>query len=135
MRVCVAAWLAAGVLMLGCSKKKNDDCQKLVQAVGPQHAAVAAAYGRSDQTPAELEEQAVAWEKASVELAALPLESEDVKSLAGQFSSVLAKAARIRRGMAGAGLDPMAAGKVQAEAVSFMVEESKAKAALDIACR
>ena len=132
---CVALVL---VTTPGCGRKKNEDCQKLVQAVGPQHASVSAAYSRSDQTAADLEAQAAGWDKAAQELAALPLESEEVKSLAAEFSRVLTKAAKIRRDMAAAAansLDPTAAVNAQAQAVSFMVEETKAKAALDMTCR
>ncbi len=134
--VSCAALLA--VFALGCGKKKADDCQRLVQAIGPQHASLTAAYGRSDQTPEDLEAQAVGWDKAAQEIAALAFENDEVKGLATQFSGILTKAAKIRRDMAVAArntLDPAGAIQAQSQAVAFMVEETKAKASLDMACR
>jgi len=130
------ATLFLGLLAVaGCGKKVNGDCQKLVQLVGPQHASLTAAFGRSDQTPAELEAQALGWEKAASELNAAPFETEEVKNLATRFASSLTAAAKIRRDMAAAGLEPAAAAAAQAAAATFVVDETKAKAAIDMTCR
>lgn len=119
----------------GCGKKTTGDCQKLVQLVGPQHASLTAAFGRSDQPPAELETQALGWEKAAQDLTATTFETEEVKGLATQFAGVLTNAARVRRALAASASDPAGLTQAMAQATSFMVEETKAKAAIDMTCR
>lgn len=123
--------------LVACSKEKSADCTKLVQTAGPQHAALSEAFGRSDQSPADLETQAVAFEKGAADLTALDLKDETVKGIATDYAAVLTKAAAIRRDMATAAgaLDPTAAAKAQANATTFMVEETRVKARLDTTCR
>lgn len=129
------AIVVVAALSLGCGKKTAGDCQKLVQLVGPQHASLTAAFQRSDQPASELETQAQGWEKAAQELSAATFETEEVKGLATQFAGVLTNAAKIRRGLAAAVSDPAALTQAMAQATSFMVEETKAKAAVDMTCR
>jgi hypothetical protein len=134
MRFGYALILVAG---LGCSKERGADCTKLVQTAGPQHAALSQAFGRSDQSPADLETEAVSFEKGAADLNALDLKDEAVKGIATDFASMLTRAAAIRRDQAAAagGLDPAAAAKAQASATTFMVDEMKVKARLDTQCR
>ena len=136
MRPPLAVLVVVGLFAAsGCGKKTNGDCQKLVQLVGPQHASLTAAFGRSDQAPAELEAQALGWDKAAAELNAATFETEDVKNLATRFATSLTTGAKIRRDMAAAGLEPAAAAAAQAAAATVIVEETKAKAAIDMTCR
>ncbi len=120
-----------------CSKEKGEDCKKLVQAVGPQHAALAEAFGRSDQQPSELETQATSFEAAAKQLEALDVKDEGVKALASEYAGVLGTAAKVRRDQATAGtaLDPAAAAKAQAAAVGLVTDELRVKAKIDTACR
>lgn len=132
-----AGYVVIALLLAACSKEKGADCTKLVQTAGPQHAALSDAFGQSGQSPADLETQAVAFEKGADELNALDVKDETVKSIATEYAGVLTKAAGIRRDMAAAAnaLDPTAAAKVQANATSFMVEETRVKAKIDTTCR
>jgi len=121
----------------GCSKDRGPDCQKLVQTVGPLHASLTEAFGRSDQTPADLETQALGFEKGAADLQALDVKDETVKAIASEYSGVLTQAAKVRRDMAAAGgaLDPTAAGKAQASATTLLMDETRAKARIDTTCR
>jgi len=123
--------------LLACRKEQNADCQKLVQTAGPQHAAVAAAFGNSSAPPDQLETEAASFEKGAADLAALDLKDDTVKGIATDYASVLTKAAQIRRDQAAAAgsMDPAAAAKAQANATSFMVEETRVKARIDTTCR
>lgn len=138
VRPLVLAFVLAFVLNgVGCNKEKGADCQKLVQVAGPQHASLKDAFGRSDQQPADLEAQAVAFEKGAADLEALDVKDESVKALANEYAGVLKQAAKVRRDMAtSAGeLDPTAAAKAQAGATSLIVEETRVKAKIDTTCR
>lgn len=128
-------FLVVALALGGCGKKTTGDCQKLVQQVGPQHASLTAAFGRSDQSPSELETQAQGWEKAAQDLTATTFETEEVKALATQFAGVLTNAAKVRRALAASATDPAGLTQAMAQATAFMVEETKAKAAIDMTCR
>jgi hypothetical protein len=125
------------LLALGCNKERGADCTKLVQTAGPKHAALSQAFGQSNQSPADLEAEAVSYEKGAAELNALDIKDDAVKSIATDFAAILTRAAAIRRDQATAagGLDPAAAAKAQASATTFMVDEMKVKARLDTQCR
>ncbi len=129
--------LFAIVSLFACKKEQGADCQNLVQTAGPQHAALAEAFGRSDQAPEELEKQAASFEKGAADLAALDLKDETVKSIASDYANILTKAAKIRRDLAAAAsaMDPASAAKAQAGATSFMVEETQVKVRIDTTCR
>lgn len=129
--------LALTLSLLACSKEKGEDCKKLVQAVGPRHAALTEAFGRSDQQPSELETQATTFEAAAKELQALDVKDEGVKALASEYAGVLTSAAKVRRDQATAGsaLDPTAAAKAQAASVTLVTDEMRVKAKIDTACR
>lgn len=131
------ALIAVSLVGLGCSKERGADCTKLVQTAGPQHAALSQAFGRSDQSPSDLEAEAVAFEKGASDLTALDIKDDAVKGIATDFAGMLTRAAAIRRDQAKAagGLDPSAAAKAQASATTFMVDEMKVKARLDTQCR
>src|SRR5688572_59390 len=129
--------LFAVVSLIACKKEQGADCQKLVQTAGPQHAAVSEAFGNSNASPEDLEKQAVAFEKGAADLNALDVKDETVKSIASDYANILTKAAQIRRDMATAAgaMDPASAGKVQANATAFMIEETRVKARIDTTCR
>jgi hypothetical protein len=129
--------LFAVMTLFACKKEQSADCQKLVQTAGPQHAALSEAFGNSSASPEDLEKQAASFEKGAADLGALDLKDETVKGIATDYASILTKAAQIRRDMATAagGMDPAAAAKAQANATSFMVEETKVKARIDTTCR
>lgn len=121
----------------GCSREKGSDCQKLVQLAGPQRAAMAEAFGQSNQSPAELEALAVSYDKTAADLSALDLKDESIKQIATDYAALFTKAAQIRRDQAAAAgsLDPAAAAKSQATSTTFVVDEMRMKARLNTTCQ
>ena len=121
---------------LGCSKERGQDCTKLVQTAGPLHATFLEVFGRSDQSPTELEAQAVAFEKGAADLTALDVKDDTVKSIATDYAGLLGQAAKARRDMAAASgaLDPSAAAKAQVAATNLVVEETRVKAKMNTTC-
>jgi hypothetical protein len=120
-----------------CSKQRESDCRTLVQTVGPAHASLTEALGKSDTPPDALETEAAGWESTAKSLLAVEFKDEGVKTLASEYADVLRRAAKARRDLAVAAtaLDPANQAKAQAAAVTLVTDEMQVKAKVDAACR
>jgi hypothetical protein len=131
------AIVAAFVAIAACSKQRESDCRTLVQTVGPAHASLTEALGKSDTPPESLETEAAGWEATAKALSALDLKDEGVKTLASEYADVLRRAAKARRemGAAATALDPAAQAKAQAASIGLVTDEMQVKAKVDATCR
>jgi hypothetical protein len=128
---------AAFVAIAACSKQRESDCRTLVQTVGPAHASLTEALGKSDAPPEALETEAAGWESTAKSLSTIDFKDEGVKALASEYADVLRRAAKARRDLAAAAtaLDPANQAKAQAAAVTLVTDEMQVKAKVDAACR
>jgi hypothetical protein len=128
---------AAFVAIAACSKQRESDCRTLVQTVGPAHASLTEALGKSGTPPEALETEAAGWESTAKSLSTIDFKDEGVKALASEYADVLRRAAKARRDLAAAAtaLDPANQAKAQAAAVTLVTDEMQVKAKVDAACR
>jgi hypothetical protein len=128
---------AAFVAIAACSKQRESDCRTLVQTVGPAHASLTEALGKSDTPPEALETEAAGWESTAKSLSAIDFKDEGVKTLASEYADVLRRAAKARRDLAAAAsaMDPANQAKAQAASVTLVTDEMQVKAKVDAACR